>query len=71
MLSDNDLRVLDAAGAGHTPGEMANVIRELGFTQGAYYQRLSWLLDQHDAVQARPMLVNRLRRLRDQRTRSR
>lgn len=43
------------------------VRQELGLTPARYYQLLERLLDHPDAVAYAPMLVHRLRRLRDER----
>ena len=45
--------------------------RELGLSPTAYYQLLSQLLDDPVAIQAEPVLVDRLRRLRATRDRRR
>ncbi|MEZ0093875.1 hypothetical protein ABH925_005067 [Streptacidiphilus sp. EB129] len=51
-----------------TPGAKEAAIREqLGLAPVRYYQLLNGLLDREAALVHDPVLVNRLRRLRDQR----
>jgi hypothetical protein len=53
-------------------GAKASAIRDLfDLSETAYYQRLNLLIDQPAALVSDPQLVNRLRRLRDQRRRAR
>lgn len=48
------------------PGAKAASIRaRFDLTETAYYQRLNRLIDNPAAVEADPLVVNRLRRLRD------
>lgn len=70
-LSDRDRAVLDfeARWTGHGGAKEEAVRGELGLTPARYYQVLGRLIDQGDALAYAPMLVHRLRRLRDQRAR--
>ena len=53
-------------------GAKESAIKELfDLTPPAYYQMLNNLIDREDAVLAEPILVKRLRRLRESRTASR
>ena len=53
-------------------GAKESSIKELfNLTPPAYYQLLNNLIDREAAVMAEPILVNRLRRLRDARTQAR
>ena len=72
-LSDRDARILDFE---HTwwqyPGAKEEAIREL-FDMSAtrYYQVLNAIIDMPEAMEASPMLVKRLRRMRDARQKAR
>lgn len=72
-LSDRDARILDFE---HTwwqyPGAKEEAIREL-FDMSAtrYYQVLNAIIDMPQALEASPMLVKRLRRMRDARQKAR
>ena len=72
-LSDRDARILDFE---HTwwqyPGAKEEAIREL-FDMSAtrYYQVLNAIIDMPEALEASPMLVKRLRRMRDARQKAR
>ncbi|WP_042398421.1 DUF3263 domain-containing protein [Streptacidiphilus carbonis] len=68
-LNDRDRAVLALeARAWRTPGAKEAAIREqLGLAPVRYYQVLNGLLDREDALAHDPLLVNRLRRLREQR----
>jgi hypothetical protein len=68
-LTADDLAVLDLEDRWwRHPGAKETAIREeLGTTPVRYYQRLVALLDRPEALAARPVLVSRLRRLRDRR----
>ncbi|MGV9194627.1 DUF3263 domain-containing protein [Microbacterium sp. MC2] len=72
-LSDRDRALLDfeARWQRHDAEKEEAVRTELGLTPARYYQLLSRLLDAADAVAYDPMLVHRLRRLRDSRERAR
>jgi hypothetical protein len=68
-LTDRDRAVLAMeARYWRTPGAKEAAIREqLGLAPARYYQLLVGLLDRPAALAHDPVLVNRLRRLRDQR----
>ncbi|WIM67400.1 DUF3263 domain-containing protein [Corynebacterium breve] len=68
MLSDIDLTLLDfEARAPRSIGAKEEAIRsELGLSPVRYYQRLNMLIDDPTALAARPQLVRRLQRVRDQ-----
>ena len=73
MLSDEAKVILDIeAGrylqSGHKDATIAS---QLGMTPTRYYQRLNDLLDNREALEHSPALMNRLRRLRDTRARRR
>lgn len=70
-LTERDRAVLDLeAQRFDTPGGKEQAIRnQLDITPVRYYQRLNQLLDTEAALAAHPMMVNRLRRLRDARRR--
>ncbi len=72
-LSDLETRILDfEANWWRYAGAKESAIKEL-FDLGAprYYQLLNDLIDRDDALMAAPMLVKRLRRLREARLSSR
>ena len=55
-----------------SPGEKELAVRtELGLSSARYYQVLNALLDSPEALRADPMLVKRLRRIRDARVHAR
>ena len=68
-LTDRDRAVLALeARAWRTPGAKEAAIREqLGLAPVRYYQVLNGLLDRPEALAHDPVLVNRLRRLREAR----
>ncbi len=68
-LSDRDRRILAfEQGWWRHPGAKEEAIRaEFGLSSTRYYQILNRLIDSEAALIADPMLVRRLRRLRDQR----
>ncbi len=72
-LTDLELRILDfERGWWRYAGAKESAIKELfDLTPPAYYQALNNLIDRDDALLAQPMLVKRLRRLREARTTSR
>jgi hypothetical protein len=54
------------------PGAKEQAIRaEFGISATRYYQILNGLLDRPEALRQHPMLINRLRRLREARQRAR
>lgn len=72
-LSARDLAVLEfERGWSRYAGAKEQAIRE-AFDMSAtrYYQVLNALIDREDALEADPLLVRRLRRLREQRQRQR
>jgi hypothetical protein len=60
---------LEATVSGHTGEKDRRARQDLGLSATEYYQRLNALLERAEALAAYPVLVNRLRRLRDGRTR--
>ncbi|HEX4728444.1 MAG TPA: DUF3263 domain-containing protein [Jatrophihabitans sp.] len=71
MLSDADKALLDLEAqrfrqSGH---KVAAIVKQLGITEVRYYQRLNQLIDDPEALAYSPVVVNRVRRLRDQRAR--
>lgn len=72
-LSDRDRAILDFERSWWTgPGPKEMAIRErLGLSATRYYQLLNGLLDAPDAIAYDPLVVRRLRRLRDRRRRAR
>jgi len=66
-LSDRDRALLDfeAHWGHHGAAKEEAVRRELALTPARYYQLLGRLVDDADALAYDPMLVHRLRRLRD------
>jgi Protein of unknown function (DUF3263) len=72
-LTDLELRILEFERSWwRFSGAKESAIKELfDLTPPAYYQALNNLIDRDDALLAQPMLVKRLRRLREARTSSR
>mgnify|MGYP001042126432 CR=1 FL=1 len=72
-LDDRDRALLDFESAWHRHGgAKEEAIRaELGLAPARYYQLLGRLIDTEDALAHDPMLVKRLRRIRDERQRAR
>ncbi|HET9692157.1 MAG TPA: DUF3263 domain-containing protein [Acidimicrobiales bacterium] len=72
-LSDRDRAILDIERSWWTEdGSKSSVIRDrLGLSPTRYYQVLSALIDAPDAEAYDPLVVRRLRRLRDHRRRAR
>ncbi|MDH6112256.1 hypothetical protein P3T36_003666 [Kitasatospora sp. MAP12-15] len=68
-LTERDLAVLALEGRSwRTQGAKEQAIREeLGISSTRYYQLLNGLLDREEAVAHAPVLVYRLRRIRDAR----
>ena len=68
-LTDRDRMILDIEGrfGRHDALKEEAVRQELGLTPARYYQLLERLLDHPDAVAYAPMLVHRLRRMREAR----
>ena len=72
-LSELELKLLDfERNWWRHAGSKESAIKELfNLTPPAYYQMLNNLIDREDAVLAEPILVKRLRRLRESRTAAR
>ena len=72
-LTDLELRILEFERSWwRYAGAKESAIKELfDLTPPAYYQALNNLIDRDDALLAQPMLVKRLRRLREARTSAR
>lgn len=73
MLSDTEKLILDLEGRWfrQSGAKEAAIAEELDLSAVRYYQVLNQLLDSPDALEYAPATVNRLRRLRDQRSRTR
>ena len=72
-LTSRDQAILDFERGWWTqPGSKEQAIRErFGLSPTRYYRVLSGLLDEPDAMDYEPMVVRRLRRLRERRRRAR
>ncbi|PJJ73019.1 uncharacterized protein DUF3263 [Diaminobutyricimonas aerilata] len=72
-LSERDRRILDfeREWSRHVGAKEAAIRERFSLTPARYYQLLNGLIDDVDAVRYDPMLVGRLRRLRDARTAAR
>jgi hypothetical protein len=72
-LSDRDRAILDFERSWWTePGPKEAAIRDrFDLSPGRYYQLLAALVDGPDAIEHDPLLIRRLRRLRDRRRRAR
>ncbi len=72
-LSELELKLLDfERNWWRHAGTKESAIKELfNLTPPAYYQMLNNLIDRNDALLAEPILVKRLRRIRDARTAAR
>jgi len=72
-LSELDLRLLDfeRAWAARVGAKDAAILTEFALPPARYYQMLYVLIDSPAALRHDPLLVRRLQRLRDARTRSR
>jgi hypothetical protein len=68
-LSDRDRAILDfeAEWRRHAGAKEEAIRADLGLSPARYYQLLGRLIDTAEAQQHDPMLVKRLRRLRDER----
>ncbi|MDF9715845.1 DUF3263 domain-containing protein [Nocardioides sp. ChNu-99] len=68
-ISDEQRAMLELEGTRFKfAGRKDTVIREMfGLSPAQFAQKINWLLDQPDALRWDPVLVNRLRRLRDAR----
>jgi hypothetical protein len=72
-LTDRDLAILafEAEWRRHAGAKEEAIRADLGLSPARYYQLLGRLIDTADAQAHDPMLVKRLRRLRDARARAR
>ena len=72
-LTERQRAILDMEGREwRSPGAKELAVRtELGLSSARYYQVLNALLDSPEALRADPMLVKRLRRIRDARVQAR
>ncbi|NUU20942.1 MAG: DUF3263 domain-containing protein [Streptomycetaceae bacterium] len=77
-LSAQDIAILAferrhfASGVPAAPGPKERAIREeLGLRPTRYYQRLNQLIDTREALERHPVMVNRLRSIRESRRRAR
>jgi hypothetical protein len=72
-LTEHEQAVLDFERSWWTVDGVKEVLIEerLGLTSSRYYQVLNELLDRPDALEHDPMVVRRLRRLRDRKRRAR
>lgn len=72
-LSDRDRAILtlEAAWPRHSGMKEETIRTQLGMSPARYYQLLGRLIDTEAALDFDPMLVRRLRRLRDSRGRQR
>ncbi len=72
-LSDRDRAILDFEGEWrrHAGAKEEAIRAELGMAPARYYQLLGRIIDTAPAVQYDPMLVKRLRRIREARNRLR
>lgn len=73
VLSERDKAILDFERSWWTePGSKESTIRHrFGLSTARYYQVLKQLLDHPEAMTYDPLVVRRLRRLRDRRRRAR
>jgi Protein of unknown function (DUF3263) len=72
-LSERDAAILDLERTAWTlPGRKDDLVRErLGLAPTTYRKLLAALVDDHDALAHDPLLIRRLRRVRDERRRAR
>lgn len=72
-LSERDRRILDfeREWTRHAGSKDEAVQQEFGLTPARYYQVLNTVIDSPDAIVYDPMLVRRLQRVRETRTRER
>lgn len=72
-LTDDQVAILDleARHWRHAGSKEQAIRAELGLSATAYYARLNQLIDEPAALERQPVLVNRLRRLRETRRRAR
>ena len=69
MLTEKDIRILDfEASWWHFPEPKDRAIRDyLDMSSTRYYQALRRLVDNEDAAQQYPLVIKRLRRMKEQR----
>lgn len=69
QLGDEDIRILEFEQEypRHSVHKEARIRRQFGYSSARYYQILGTLIESPAALIAYPMLVNRLRRVRDER----
>lgn len=65
MLSTAALLDFEARHPGHPGHKQQAIETELGITAARYYQLLSRAIDEPEAERIDPLLIHRLRRLRD------
>jgi hypothetical protein len=72
-LSDLDLSILNIERGLwlHAGAKETEIRDQVDMSATAYYQRLNAMLDREDVLAHDPLLVKRLRRIRDQRRRTR
>ncbi len=72
-LTELELRILDFERQWwrHAGAKESSIKELFGLTSPVYYQLLNNLIDREAALLAQPMLVKRLRRLRESRTQAR
>lgn len=72
-LTDRDVAILniEARHWRHAGSKEQAIRARLGISATAFYARLNQLLDEPAALERNPVLVNRLRRLRETRRRAR
>lgn len=72
-LNERDAMLLDFEDEWYlaNSSKEAEVLERFGLTSARYYQILNSLIDTPEALAYRPLLVKRLRRLREQRQRAR
>ena len=72
-LSERDAAILDLERTAWTlPGRKEALVKErLGLSATTYYKALATMLDDPEALAYDPLVVRRLRRVRDQRRRAR
>jgi hypothetical protein len=72
-LHERDRAILDfeVQWRRHGSAKEEAIRRQLGMSPGRYYQLLTRLIDTTEAQEYDPMLVKRLRRIRDERLRAR
>lgn len=73
LLSDRDRLILDfeARRPGHSAAKEERIRTDLQLAPARYYQLLDRVIDTQEALEQDPMLVRRLRRIRDEAARGR